>query len=134
MAQLQEWIRARGKRSTGARLAVLDALQRSGGALSHNELTEQLESQGHQRASIYRNLIDLVELGLVTRFDAGDHTWRYEFTPPDSAPLHPHFLCVECGEVSCIEQLDFQSGKLTSLEPIDSVSEILIKGRCRNCS
>ena len=134
MNQLKEWIRGRGKRSTGARLAVLDCLQRSNSPLSHNELTEQLEEQGHQRASIYRNLMDLIDVGLVSRFDAGDHTWRYEFHPPDSIAAHPHFLCTDCGTVSCVDEVELRPAKVSSPKSIAKVSEVLIKGQCLDCT
>lgn len=132
--QLRDWIRLRGKRSTGARLAVLDCLQRSDSPLSHNDLTEELERLGHQRASIYRNLMDLVEMGLVSRFDAGDHTWRFEFRGVDAELPHPHFLCTDCGVVSCVSDLELRPTQLTSPPEIGTVSEVLIKGQCRDCS
>lgn len=130
LPQLKELIRQQGKRSTGARLAVLDCLQRAPAPLSHNELTEKLEQQGHQRASIYRNLMDLIDLELVTRFDAGDHTWRYEFRQPS----HPHFLCTNCGTVRCVGDINLKPTQLSDPSEIGTVSEVLIKGQCRECA
>ena len=49
---------------------------------------------------------------------------------------HPHFLCVDCGEVTCLTDVQLRfagaaSGS-TSAAPGD-VTEILLKGHCRRC-
>ena len=50
----------------------------------------------------------LVKAGLLHRHDLGDHVWRFELGEDPCAPSvhdemgHPHFMCVECGDVTCL--------------------------------
>lgn len=75
--KLRGEVRQVGLRATGARVAVLRCLHRMSDATSHADLATQLAPEGWDRATVYRNLIDLTEAGLLARVDHGDHTWRY---------------------------------------------------------
>ena len=107
-----EWIRARlraaGMRSTAARRAVLQELTGATSPLTHAQVAERLASRGFDRATIYRNLIELAEAGLLSRIELGDHVWRFELRGTDQAAEseHPHFVCVDCGEVACLPQVN----------------------------
>ena len=76
--QLQQKLRGAGLRSTALRVAVLRRLERATTPLSHADLVDALADQGLDRVTLYRNLNDLAEAGLVARTDLGDHTWRFE--------------------------------------------------------
>lgn len=87
--QLVAQLRAAGLRATQARVVVLAALHRlSPGdeAVSHPELAAALAPEGWDRATVYRNLIDLVEAGIASRHDMGDHTWRFALKGHAPAP------------------------------------------------
>jgi Fe2+ or Zn2+ uptake regulation protein len=71
-------IRAAGLRSTSSRVAVLRYLMGAEQPVSHANLVEALADEGFDRATIYRNLMDLTEVALLTRSDLGDHVWRFE--------------------------------------------------------
>jgi Fur family ferric uptake transcriptional regulator len=104
IVELQGLLRAAGLRSTAPRVAVLRYLFGSGVPASHGELYEALRGEGFDRATLYRNLIDLSDAGLVTRIDVGDHVWRFEVKrrAGDHVTEHPHFVCSDCGAVSCL--------------------------------
>jgi len=70
---LQARLREAGLRSTGPRVAVLRQLIEQSAPVSHAELCQELKSDGLDRATIYRNLIDLADVGIVSRVDLGDH-------------------------------------------------------------
>ena len=78
LAEYQDKIRTAGLRSTAPRVAVLRELEAATAPLSHADLVDSLGSQGYDRVTIYRNLTDLTEAGLVVRADLGDHVWRFE--------------------------------------------------------
>jgi Fur family transcriptional regulator, ferric uptake regulator len=101
---LQKRLRDAGLRSTGPRLAVLRHLMGQTSPVSHAELCVELKTDGLDRATIYRNLIDLADVGIVSRVDLGDHVWRFELKSKDGAHdgSHPHFVCSDCGTVSCL--------------------------------
>jgi Fur family transcriptional regulator, ferric uptake regulator len=137
VADLQTEIRERGMRSTGPRVAVLAHLNKASSPLSHTEIYESLADRGYDRATIYRNLMDLAEAGLLMRSDLGDHVWRFErkrATAGHSAG-HPHFVCTDCGEVSCLPDLSVTvvaaSGAPKSLGT--KRVEVQVKGVCDDC-
>ena len=80
----------------------------------------------------------MAEVGLLSRVDLGDHVWRFELRgdAQKHEDDHPHFLCTECGEVSCL------SGVTVSIKPtrgakrsaLGKVTEVLLKGRCNHCA
>jgi Fur family ferric uptake transcriptional regulator len=133
-----ELLRAAGLRRTGPRVAVLERLALTETPVSHGELFDGLSGTGYDRATIYRNLIDLTEAGLVARSDLGDHVWRFELKGEDGgehAKKHPHLVCTDCGEVSCLPDVQVQirggRGSKRSFKP--SELEIQLKGKCQRC-
>ena len=102
---LRETLRKAGLRATHPRVAVLDQLARAKAAVSHGDLSEKLAARGIDRATVYRNLTDLVGAGLVRRSDMGDHVWRFELVTrrdEHEDAVHAHFLCSGCGVVACL--------------------------------
>src|SRR5262245_44102600 len=63
IARLRGRIHAVGLRSTGSRLAVLRRLEQARTPVTHADIVSDLAPQGFDRATIYRNLIDLTEAG-----------------------------------------------------------------------
>src|SRR6204780_2529363 len=90
--QLRTAVRAKGLRATPSRLAVLEMLRASDSPMSHGDVADRLASQAWDRATIYRNLTDLAEVGLARRTDVGDHVWRFEaVSGAHAGSAHPHF-------------------------------------------
>src|SRR5262249_51613824 len=91
--RLRGRIHAVGLRSTGSRLAVLRRLEQARTPVTHADIVNDLAPQGFDRATIYRNLIDLTEAGLASRTDLGDHVWRVRLRQhvPTGARRPPHF-------------------------------------------
>lgn len=132
---LKDRIRAVGLRSTSARLAVLRVLLAAHAPLSHAEVVERLASSGFDKATVFRNLVDLVQADLLMRTELGDHVWRYEVRDPahSAGGGHPHFVCTDCGGVTCLSELDFDDRSQAAASKIGRVTEILLKGVCNDC-
>ena len=130
-------IRAAGLRSTPARLAVLQELERRVTPVTHADLASELVPQGFDKATVYRNLVDLTDAGMLTRTELGDHVWRFELRGADANHTgeHPHFLCVDCGEVSCLSDVDISISPTKGNKPhgLGQVTEVLLKGHCARC-
>lgn len=133
---VREEIRGCGLRATPARIATLLLLRRSASPLTHAEVSEHLASRGIDKATAFRNLNDLTECGLVRRGELGDHVYRFEVVGEEEtdAAGHPHFLCVDCGTVSCLQQVRLTAGSLRQSASVGEITEILLRGHCNRCS
>ncbi len=120
---------------TGARMAVMRWLQDAKRPATHAEIAEDLVPLGFDKATVYRNLTDLAEAGLVTRSELGDHVWRFELRDPshDGEELHPHFVCIDCGSVSCVHDDKIIDDTRKALTKLGQVVEILLRGHCTAC-
>ena len=132
-------IRERGLRATAPRVAVLQALARLGRPATHGDLTAELGPEGWDRATVYRNLVDLTEAGFARRVDMGDHLWRFELQDERAVHAeseHPHFLCDSCGEIACLPRDAVQvlaSARAPRALKKKNV-QIQVKGRCDRCA
>ena len=123
-----------GLRCTSARLTVIQELKDAATPVTHAELADKLVPLGFDKATVFRNLVDLAEVGLLRRIELGDHVWRFEWIAREvDADEHPHFLCTVCGEVACLRDLALEIPKLTSVDHFGEVTEILLKGQCTKC-
>ena len=98
----------------------------------------RLARRGFDRATIYRNLIELSDAGLLLRVELGDHVWRFEARRDDAeeSAEHPHFVCVDCGEVSCLSSVNVRISPAPggAGTVIGQVTEVLLKGHCGRCA
>jgi Fur family ferric uptake transcriptional regulator len=131
-------IREAGLRVTQPRLAVLQVLEKQRGPLSHADLINALDGQGFDRVTLYRNLNDLADAGIVARTEVGDHVWRFELRKRAEAHsgVHPHFTCTDCGTVACLPGDVVQisrSGRMPKAVREQTV-EVSLRGVCDRCS
>lgn len=133
--RIREMLRAAGVRATPARIAVLQELRAAEAPLTHADVAERLVPLGFDKATVFRNLNDLADCELVSRTELGDHVWRFEALDPDhrGRSKHPHFVCVDCGGVTCLDDMQFTEGSKRRASQIGSITEILIKGHCSTC-
>ena len=136
MERVKRMIREAGLRATTARIAILQLLLGQSSPQSHAEVVRLMSPSGVDTATIFRNLNSLARAKLLRRVELGDHVWRFEPIRdnqhgPDSS--HPHFLCVDCGEVICLEDVKLTASSQRVAELVGDVSEILVRGHCNQC-
>ena len=135
-AEVRALLKEQGMRATSARLAVLVALHEKKIPMTHEEVMGSLPSGVYDKASVWRVLSDLAGVGILRRMDLGDRVWRYELY--DSCRTitddHPHFLCEDCGVVSCLPALTVQArdGSLPEVL-LKADFHIRIAGKCESC-
>jgi Fur family ferric uptake transcriptional regulator len=97
-------LRAAGLRRTQPRVAVLRYMRKVGHPVAHAEVAEALARLDLDRVSVYRVLVDLARVKILTRTDLGDHVWRFDLARGDRSHSmeHPHFVCVSCGTIECL--------------------------------
>jgi Fur family ferric uptake transcriptional regulator len=134
--QTRQSLRAAGLRGTTSRVAVLQHVAEAGQPVSHADVAEVLVPQGFDKSTLYRCLVELADAGLLARLDAGDHAWRFELRGQEHARgEHPHFVCVDCGQVTCLPEVEVtvSRGKAASNSPLGDITEIFLKGHCKAC-
>lgn len=132
--EIKEAIRSAGLRATPARLLTLQMLREARVPLTHADVAVRLNENGIDKATAFRNLNDMTDAGLLRRTELGDHVYRFEeIRPGEHDDAHPHFLCVVCGEVSCLDSVRLTAGSKRASEEVGEVTEILLRGRCKNC-
>lgn len=96
-------------RNTVARTHILDMISKSDTALSHAEIESRLEGLCN-RVTIYRVLDRLAEEDLVHKIINVDGHLRFAACHHRSDNHHHHnhvhFSCVECGSVTCLEEVE----------------------------
>jgi len=127
-----------GLRSTAARVAVLQQLAGLGKPASHADVVEMLAAFGFDQSTIFRSLNELSDAGLVSRLDLGDQVRRFELraASDDDSFDHPHFMCVDCGKVSCLNgfKVSVTPSRGPRREQLGRLTEVLLKGHCGACS
>lgn len=134
--KIREKIRGAGLRATPGRIAVYEALLQAGRPLSHTDLVAHEPAVGVDQATIYRNLNDLAEAGLLRRSDLGDHAWRFEVARPGDPEMgHPHFVCIECGFIQCLSGIELSIPRAQKLPRSVRKKdvELQIRGLCDDC-
>jgi Fur family ferric uptake transcriptional regulator len=134
--ELRTAVRASGLRATPSRLGVLELLRASDSPMSHGEVADRLAAHAWDRATIYRNLTDLAEAGLVRRTDLGDHVWRFEAIGTDAhtPKQHPHFVCTECGTVECMPEIELAIRRAKAPRAVKQRQvEVHVRGLCDAC-
>lgn len=140
-ADLKTRLRDAGLRATSSRVAVLECMLATGGPLTHADVCDRLKDEGFDRATVYRNLADLTDAGLLRRSDLGDHLWRFELKSEGAhdehggGEVHPHFVCTECGAVACLPDgvvaIASTKGAPRSLRA--GKVDIQVRGACNDC-
>jgi Fur family ferric uptake transcriptional regulator len=121
-----------GFRSGAARRQVIELLAGEHCAVTALEIDRRLPSVG--RATVYRTLEQLEELGLVYRVDVGGETAAYERNDPGEH--HHHMVCVRCGrlvpfEDPSLERAIHRVGERAEFEVTSH--DVLLRGVCPRC-
>ena len=128
-------LRGRGERMTGPRRAVLSVLARDAGHLSADQVVSAVAAHDPSvhRASVYRALEALSQLGVVQHVHLGHGTTAYALAA-ERPHLHGH--CSRCGRVVDLpgDLLDDVGARLAAevgfaLDP----AHVALSGSCRAC-
>ena len=127
-----------GLRRGGARTAVIEALAGHDCAVTALDLDEELRRRRPAvgRASVYRALEQLEQLGLVQRIEVCRGTAGYERVDP-TGHHHHHAICRECGRMVPFEnaQLEQAIGQVCKQMDFEVTEhDVVLRGLCERCS
>jgi Fur family ferric uptake transcriptional regulator len=129
---------AAGLRKGGARTAVVEALAEHECAVTALDLDDELR-RGRPpvgRASVYRALEQLEQLGLVQRIEVCRGTAGYERIDP-TGHHHHHAICRDCGRMVPFEdpKLEQAIGQVSENLSFDvRQHDVILRGVCERCS
>ena len=134
LADVKKRIRELGLRVTAPRLAVLEAVASADRPLSHAEVVERLGRDAPwDRATVYRNLVALVGVNLLRVASHAGGVCRYEAVTGEEHLAHPHFLCDDCGSVSCLPETEIVTPRKAKWARSLKAAEVQFVGRCPSC-
>jgi Fur family ferric uptake transcriptional regulator len=131
-------LQAAGHRRGGARTAVVEALARHDCAVTALDLDDELRSRRPPvgRASVYRALEQLEQLGLVQRIEVSRGTAGYERIDP-TGHHHHHAICRDCGRMVPFEDPSLEKaieGLSDRMQFDITQHDVVLRGRCDRCS
>lgn len=123
-------------RSTSSRSAILGLFLNNDHALSYSDIEREV-SASFDRVTVYRTLKTFLDKGIIHKIldDTGglkyglcnDHCSRSEHHHD-----HVHFKCNQCGQTSCLDEVEIPGISLPRGYKVDEVN-LLIQGVCSNC-
>jgi len=133
---LTESLRMEGKKITDQRRSIIKEVLSSHDHFDVEELFRRMKEKGQRisRASVYRTLKILVELGFLRAIDVGERYSVYEHTY--GHPHHEHLICIGCGKI-----IEFSSEEMERLQDLiciqyrfrPSFHRTQIYGYCEEC-
>ncbi len=126
-----------GLRPTRRRLAVLAALGEAPAPLTAAQARERAAPRAAMdRVTAYRILEGFCAAGLAAVLAGGEGPRRYMLIQGPGRHDHPHFLCRQCREVSCLDgglvTLDLQKMRQSFPGQISQLV-ICLEGICPRC-
>jgi Fur family transcriptional regulator, ferric uptake regulator len=125
----------RGRRLTGPRQEIVNFVAPRQDHYSAQEVWEDLRAsrKGVGRATVFRTLELLVELGVLDRVHAGDGCHRYAIC---ETRHHHHLVCLDCPTVVLImaSEIEERIGQMAVEADFELLTHHLeLIGRCANC-
>ncbi|MDP4088670.1 MAG: Fur family transcriptional regulator [Bacillota bacterium] len=140
ISKLKESLKSQGYKLTPQRRAILDIIvDNEGKHLTAEEIYDLVKEDCPEigLATVYRTIVLLEEMGVVSRLDLGDNCSRYELVHEEENHQHHHLICTQCSKV-----IEVEGDLLEALEAnIEEKYKFLIQnhsvkfyGICNECS
>lgn len=137
--QLRERLKQKGYKLTPQRRAVLDAVVNNVGKhLSTEEIYDLVKTECPEigLATVYRTLLLLSDLGILSKLNLEDGCVRYELNLHEEDHQHHHLICTSCGAVievvmDLLESLEDEIEKNYEFKIQDH--KVKFFGLCKNC-
>lgn len=121
---------------TDSRKKILELFVLNNGALEHADI-EKKTGEKIDRVTVYRTLQSFLEKGIIHTIPTADNSVRYALCKDDCKEgnhndNHVHFLCKECNNTICLENVTIPAVKLPiGFEPAEY--QMIVSGICKEC-
>ncbi|MGL4850291.1 MAG: Fur family transcriptional regulator [Clostridium sp.] len=107
MQELKESLKQKGYKLTPQRRAIVDTIIKNEGKhMTAEEIYDEVKKDCPEigLATVYRTVILLEDISLLSRLDLSDGCSRYEIVHDDEEHRHHHLICNECNKVFEVEE------------------------------
>lgn len=127
-------LRGHGLRATVPRMRVVSLLAEVAAPMSFTQVVEKLGETEWDPATTYRNLVRLTEAGVTTVVSRAEGMARYALVHDERGNHdHPHFVCTQCGDVSCLPVHVVAHGDAGPWQQAMNQASVQFKGVCPKC-
>lgn len=134
--EIKKLLNSHGLKAGKVRLDCLELILKSKTPLSAVDILEDSLMQGVSKSTVYRNLEDLMEVGIIDQVASSSDSKLYEIKTKHH---HHHFSCTDCGWVECVDVCELEK-HLKAFEQkmrcagMDVRKHLLgFEGLCNNC-
>lgn len=126
-----------GLEPTPNRMHVMEVIGSNNSPLTATDVLLTVErTQTINRVTVYRILDLLVQHRLLDRISSGGRAAYYGLAPNEHHAPHPHFCCVQCGQIDCLNPqsltIDTDNLQKTFAGEVERI-EVRVEGTCKNC-
>ncbi len=121
---------------TGSRKKILQLFLEEPGALAHGDI-EKKAGEKFDRVTVYRTLQTFVDKCIIHTIPTADNSIRYALCKDECSEGHHHdhhihFVCNNCGNTYCLDDVVTPEIKLPKGYQAGHV-EVVVEGVCKNC-
>jgi len=130
--KIEQILKEYGLKNTGCRKHIIKELMNKGEALSEKDIKDALPDL-FDRVTFYRSLKTLEEVGLIHKIVLDNSVVKYALNfDLKSRCEHPHFHCVDCDKVICMQEQIPQNVQMPGGYNVLS-AKLLLEGVCPSC-
>lgn len=139
ITKLKDNLKEKGYKLTPQRRAIVDIMiENEGKHLTAEEIYDLVKVTCPEigLATVYRTILLLEEIGILSKIDLGDNCSRFELVHEEESHHHHHLICTECGEIIEVEGdlLDVLEGNIENKYKFKITNHSLkFFGLCNNC-
>jgi Fur family transcriptional regulator, ferric uptake regulator len=135
-AQIDELLKQNQLSVTGSRKRILELFLTNTGALAHSDI-EKKTGEKFDRVTVYRTLQTFLEKGIIHSIPTVDNSVLYALckencTEGHHHDNHVHFVCTNCGNTTCLDEVRVPSIQLPKGFIPEEV-QMVVKGLCKEC-
>lgn len=133
--EIKQRLHAVGLKSTVSRVSILQYISAIDRPISHSELVQDMGTNSADQATMYRNLLSFVQHNILRVASTAGGIARYEMVREgeDAQHVHPHFVCSDCGTVSCLPKTTVITSVDERWREILHASQLQFVGKCTDC-
>ncbi len=134
--QIEALLKRNNMSITDSRKRILQLFLEQTGALAHGDI-EKRAGEKFDRVTVYRTLQTFVDKGIIHTIPTADNSIRYALCKDECSEGHHHdhhihFVCNNCGNTYCLDDVVTPEIKLPKGYTAGHV-EVVVEGICKNC-